>query len=303
MPMTEQWVFRAGEASRDGWNVVIDDSIAGWSHTGLRVGALTAGRSFRLPADNRERIVVPLAGSFTVEHGDARAVVELRGRESVFDGPTDVLFVGAGTHLAITGRGTVAVAEAVTTVARDSVHILRDGVPVEVRGAGQSSRQVHNFGIPGVLDADRIIACEVITPAGNWSSYPPHKHDQSIEGVESELEEIYYFESAVERGAPAHPAAMPFGLFATSSSVAGVIEINERVESGDVALVPYGYHGPAVAAPGYDLYYLNVMAGPGPVRAWEISDHPAHTWVRDTWPSHAVDSRLPFERHARGASQ
>jgi 5-deoxy-glucuronate isomerase len=68
------------------------------------------------------------------------------------------------------------------------------------------------------------------------------------------------------------------------------------VRTGDVALVPYGYHGPAAAAPGYDLYYLNVMAGPGAERAWRISDDPAHAWIRSTWDGQAPDPRLPYAR-------
>jgi 5-deoxy-glucuronate isomerase len=83
-------------------------------------------------------------------------------------------------------------------------------------------------------------------------------------------------------------------MFSTYSSPAGQIEIDSQVKTGDVALVPYGYHGPAVAAPGYDMYYLNVMAGPDPERTWLISDDPAHGWVRETWEGQQLDSRLPF---------
>jgi 5-deoxy-glucuronate isomerase len=162
-------------------------------------------------------------------------------------------------------------------------------VPVELRGAGSCSRQVNNFGVPGVLDAERIIACEVLTPAGNWSSYPPHKHDEQRPG-ESALEEIYYFE--VAGGGTAYhrvygTAERPFEELA-------------RVGTGDVVLVPYGWHGPSIAVPGHDLYYLNVMAGPGE-RAWLIRDDPAHAWIRETWPGQPVDPRLPFTRPATEA--
>ncbi len=91
----------------------------------------------------------------------------------------------------------------------------------------------------------------------------------------------------------------PFGMFSTYSSPAGAIDINAMVQSGDVALVPYGYHGPAVAAPGYDLYYLNVMAGPGVERAWLISDDPHHAWVRQAWTAEDIDPRLPYGVGAR----
>lgn len=113
-------------------------------------------------------------------------------------------------------------------------------MPVELRGSGQASRQVHNFGVPGVLDAARLIVCEVITPGGNWSSYPPHKHDEHVDGMESELEEIYYFEAAAVRD-DVH--GDPFGLFSSYSSPAGEIDINAMVRTGDIALVPHGFHG------------------------------------------------------------
>jgi 5-deoxy-glucuronate isomerase len=171
--------------------------------------------------------------------------------------------------------------------------VLRaEAVPVELRGAGASSRQVHNFGVPGALEAERLIVCEVITPAGNWSSHPAHKHDEATP-TESRLEEIYYFEAAVVRGA-APASADPFGLFAAYSSPAGEIDLTAVVRTGDIALVPYGYHGPAAAPPGYDLYYLNVMAGPDPERAWRISDDPDQAWIRDTWAEQRPDPRLPY---------
>ena len=147
-------------------------------------------------------------------------------------------------------------------------------VPVELRGAGTASREVRNFGVPGVLDADSIIACEVVTPAGNWSSYPPHKHDEERPGVESELEEIYYFEvesterseldsTLVKQRAEGGPG---MGFVRVYGSSDRPIDVLAEVHSGDVVLVPHGWHGPAMAVPGYDLYYLNVMAGPGPER-------------------------------------
>ena len=126
----------------------------------------------------------------------------------------------------------------------------------------------------------------MITPAGNWSSYPAHKHDEASE-TESELEEIYYFEIA------AGPDSQPgFGFMRTSSSPGRDIEVLEEVHDRDIVLVPYGWHGPCVAAPGFDMYYLNVMAGPSAERAWKITDHPDQAWVRGTWETQDVDPRL-----------
>ena len=283
------WLHPRGGLAGDGWESVVDASIPGWAHTGLRVTALD-GDTRELPSGSVERMVVPLSGSFTVSTRSQH--YELLGRSSVFDGPTDVLYLAAGSAAQLTGTGRVAVAEAPASDTPPDTYLPVSDVPVEIRGAGRSTRQVHNFGTPGALPAAKLIVCEVITPAENWSSYPAHKHDEAT-ATESELEEIYYFETAVTRGASA-PVTDPFGSFFTYSSTAGQIDTAALVRTGDIALVPYGYHGPAVAAPGYDLYYLNVMAGPGRERAWRISDDPAHAWVRDTWADQAADPRLPY---------
>jgi 5-deoxy-glucuronate isomerase len=293
-----RWIFPRGQLAREGWETVVDGSITGWEHTGLRVAAIEPGQSFALDGTGVERIVVPLSGSFTVraDENGATTTTQLAGRSSVFDGPTDVLYLSSAATAVVTGSGRFAVAESPTEVELPTRHLAAESVPVELRGAGASSREVRNFGTPGVLDAARLIVCEVVTPAGNWSSYPPHKHDQHVPGVETRLEEIYLFETSSTDGAHDDGA---FGLFSAYSSPAGEIEIDAQVRPGDVALIPFGYHGPAVAAPGYDLYYLNVMAGPDPEREWLISDDPAHAWVRDGWQHQRVDSRLPFSERGQ----
>ncbi|MHC2999750.1 5-deoxy-glucuronate isomerase [Microbacterium sp. HJ5] len=296
-----RWFHRRGDLARDGWESVVDESTAGWAHTGIRIAELAAGESLTLAPTGVERIVVPLSGSFAVAHfeGPETTTIVLKGRASVFDGPTDVLYLSSASTALINGVGRVAIATSPTDVVKPSVYIPAADTPVELRGAGRSSRQVHNFGTPQALDAARLIVCEVITPAENWSSYPPHKHDEHVPGHESRLEEIYYFETAPVAGSDA-AAEASFGMFSTYSSPAGEIDINAMVRTGDIALVPYGYHGPAVAAPGYNLYYLNVMAGPDPEREWLISDDPAHAWVRDTWNGQDVDDRLPFADEKEG---
>ena len=135
-----------------------------------------------------------------------------------------------------------------------------------------------------------LITCEVLTPAGNWSSYPPHKHDEhrGEPQPEAELEEIYYFEVA---DGPTGPGVAYQRVYGTAKRP---VDVLAEVHSGDVVLIPHGWHGPSMAAPGYDLYYLNVMAGPGDERAWLICDDPAHAWVRSTWEDQPVDPRLPF---------
>ena len=295
-PKSQRWIHTRGDLAADGWESVIDERTPGWAHTGIRVAQLMTGQSLALETVGVERIVVPLTGSFSVTHsdGDTAATTELSGRQSPFDGPTDVLYLSAASTASLSGTGRVAVASSPTTDIYPTRYIAAAQIPIELRGAGASSRQVHNFGTPSTLDAARLIVCEVITPAGNWSSYPPHKHDQAVPGYETRLEEIYYFETASERGEPGDERADPFGMFSAYSSPAGEIDINAMVRSGDIALVPHGYHGPAVAPPGYDLYYLNVMAGPGPERDWLISDDPCHAWIRRTWTGQDVDPRLPY---------
>jgi 5-deoxy-glucuronate isomerase len=297
------WVYPLGSAAEGSWDVSLGTSdsalkVNGWAHTGLKVATLAAGDAVELPAAGEERIVVPLSGSFTaaVDGQD----FELAGRASVFNGPSDVLYTGTEQALTISSAdgGRVAIATAPAKTSYPTRLVSAAETPVELRGAGNCSRQVHNFGTPAALEADRFIVCEVITPAGNWSSYPPHKHDEEKDG-ETSLEEIYYFETRVAPGAPAALSGDgtqrdAIGYQRVYASDERPIDVSAEVRTGDVVLVPYGWHGPAMAAPGYDLYYLNVMAGPGPVRDWLISDDPHHGWIRQTWEGQDVDPRLPF---------
>jgi 5-deoxy-glucuronate isomerase len=236
-----------------------------------------------------ERVVVPLSGTFEVLP-DGHGGIGLQGRESVWAGPTDVAYVGPNRGLTLKGNGRVAVCEAAATEDREPAYLPVQAVPVELRGAGSCSREVRNFATPGVLDAESMIACEVLTPAGNWSSYPPHKHDEELAGVETALEEIYYFElRSVIPG-----QGTPMGYQRVSASPGREIDVLAEVHDQDAVLVPFGWHGPSMAAPGYDMYYLNVMAGPGRERAWRITDHPDQAWVRRMWAGQEPDPRLPF---------
>jgi 5-deoxy-glucuronate isomerase len=292
------WVFPLGSARDRHWDISLgtaDSSITvdGWAHTGLKVATLAPGATVTLAAAAEERIVVPLNGAFTVTiDGTDYSLV---GRPSVFAGPTDVVYSGINKTVTIASDdgGRVAIATAPARNGYPTRHIMAAEIPVELRGAGNCSRQVHNFGTPAALEADRFIVCEVLTPAGNWSSYPPHKHDEEKDG-ETALEEIYYFETQVAAGSPAPADSDAIGYQRVYASDDRPIDVNAEVRTGDTVLVPYGWHGPAMAAPGYDLYYLNVMAGPGPMREWLISDDPHHGWIRQTWNPADIDRRLPF---------
>jgi 5-deoxy-glucuronate isomerase len=305
-----EWVLPLGAAAREGFDVAVDDTVEGWAHTGLRVATLAADESCEVPAGEWEYVVLPLSGSVRVAarlRDDTTRTVELAGRPSVFAGPTDVAYAPAGSALMVTATGSssrVAICAAHVAGGGSSEwrHVEAADIPVEIRGAGIASREVRNFATPGVLDADAMIACEVITPAGNWSSYPPHKHDEEREGVETELEEIYYFETQVEgaaRGSAGPEGADPVGYQRVYGTTERPIDVFAEVRTGDVVLVPHGWHGPAMAAPGYDLYYLNVMAGPGPTRAWLICDDPRHAWVRETWADQEIDPRLRAREEVR----
>jgi 5-deoxy-glucuronate isomerase len=116
-----------------------------------------------------------------------------------------------------------------------------------------------------------------------------------VPGKESNLEEIYYFESAVSRGLETPVSSNPFGIFRGISADNRPYDVNEEIHSGDVVLVPYGWHGPAAAGPGYDLYFFNVMAGPDPDREWNLTDHPDQAWIRKSWETQKTDSRLPYK--------
>ena len=253
---------------------------AGWGYSGLRIVRLAAGGEYRGDTGPDELVVLPLAGSCTVEAGSEGAA--LAGRDDVFEAVSDLAYVPRSTRLTITSEagGRFALATARARRALPFRYIAAKDVPIELRGAGNCSRQVINFATPDVLDADRLIACEVITPSGNWSSYPPHKHDEDRPGVETPLEEIYYFEVAG-------------GGMAYQRVYGPDIDVLAEVRSGDAVLIPHGWHGPSMATPGYDLYYLNVMAGPAE-RTWLICDDPAHAWVRDTWVNQVADPRLPM---------
>lgn len=270
----------AGSLADGSHPLVVTPATAGWTYAGLRVVRLLPGESIEMVMSGVESAVVPLEGGCTVKANGAD--FDLAGRNSVFDGVPDVAYAPLDSELSISSEtgGRFAVATSVAEEHRDSFRLEAASISVDVRGAGQATRV-----ITGLLSADvdgpqRLIVVEVITPAGNWSSYPPHKHDEWSES-EVPIEEIYYFEIAGEEG---------FGFHRTYTTD-GEIDETVTVRDGDVFLIPRGYHGPCVAAPGYDMYYLNVMAGPDPERRWMICNDPAHEWVIDEWTGMKPDPR------------
>ncbi|MFI8289829.1 5-deoxy-glucuronate isomerase [Streptomyces sp. ms191] len=256
----------AGTASRGPYALHVDPERAGWGYSALRVLELAPGGTHLLEAGESEWIVLPLTGGCTVQIDEE--ILELLGRESVFDGASDFAYVprDARAQIASGAGGRFALAGAKCERRLPARYGPAPEVPVEVRGSGSQARRVRNFAAADAFDCDRLIAVEVITPGGNWSSYPPHKHDEHRPGRESELEEIYYYE--IRRSGVGYQRISP--------SRPGGADLLAEVGSGDAVLVPDGWHGPSIAQPGHDMYYLNVMAGPGPEREWKICFHPDH---------------------------
>jgi 5-deoxy-glucuronate isomerase len=275
-----------GSLARGPYALALTPEEAGWAYSGLRVLELEAGQARDLGTGGDELLVLPLAGACVVECDGER--FELAGRPDVFSAVTDFAYLprDAAARISSEAGGRFALPAARADRRLAARYVPAAEVPVELRGAGSCSRQVNNFCTPEAFEADRLIACEVLTPGGNWSSYPPHKHDEQRPG-ESVLEEIYYFEL---RGGPAGAGVGYHRVYGTATRP---IDLLAEVRSGDVVLVPHGWHGPSMAAPGYDMYYLNVMAGPAQ-RAWLISDDPAHAWVRGSWAGQRPDARLPM---------
>jgi 5-deoxy-glucuronate isomerase len=294
--MHSKYYIPAGGASAP-YTVDVTPESAGWTESSLQVVELPTVVEITLCTGEAEVMILPLAGAGVVDCDNE--AFELSRRASVFDGPADMVYLGTDNTYTLCGEGRFAICGARASRQLPNRRVAAADVPVELRGAGNCSRQVHNFGTAGVFEADSLIACEVITLGGNWSSYPAHKHDENSP-VESQLEEIYYFEIASGPSQSGRPSA-GCGYHRVYGTPDRPIEVLEEVRSGDVVLVPHGYHGPSVAAPGYHMYYLNVMAGPSAERAWKIVDDPEHAWLRGTWDDQDVDPRLPL--HSSSAAQ
>jgi 5-deoxy-glucuronate isomerase len=247
---------------------------AGWRYLffGVRRG------SFEAATGDGEIALVPLSGGARVQ-ADGRTW-ELGGRANVFAGMPWALYLPRDTDYRVEAEGEVAICGARCERRREPVLVRPEDVEIEVRGAGNATRQINHIVKPE-FPAERLLVVEVFTPAGNWSSYPPHKHDEDRPPGEVVLEETYYFRTrapdafAVQRlYSPRH-----------------ALDLTETVHDGDLLLVPHGYHTTA-AAHGYDLYYLNALAGDR--RSMAAADDPAYAWIRDSWAELDPDPRVPL---------
>jgi len=272
--------------------VSITPERAGWEYISFQARKLARGQSWSFNTGESELAIVNLSGAYAVRSNRGQWT-GLGGRENVFTGAGHVLYLPRGTELIVTAEhaGEFAVAWAPTDEDHEPLLIRPEEVPVSVRGGDHVTRQINDLLPPG-SPVHRLVLVEVYTPSGNWSSYPPHKHDMHIEDangtlVEADLEEVYFYKFDrpegyafqrvyTEERSPMHLAGNPIDAVCVPENNCAVI-------------VPEGHH-PVASPPGYTTYYLNVLAGSA--QSLANQDDPRHTWVKETYST--VDPRLPL---------
>lgn len=254
-------------AAADGVVHCITPESAGWTHVGFELLELRPGQSVSRATETREVCLVTVLGTADVTAG-GQDFEQVGGRRSLFDGAAPhAVYIPNGSDFQVTATSdlTLAICSAPGKGGHGVRLITPDDMSRETRGVGTNVRHVCNI-LPDDQPADSLLVVEVITPGGNWSSYPPHKHDSDNHPVETSLEETYY-----HRLNPAQGFAFQ-RVYTDDRS----LDETMAVEDGDVVMVPRGYH-PVGAPHGYDLYYLNVMAGP--LREWHFQNDPDHDWI------------------------
>jgi 5-deoxy-glucuronate isomerase len=253
------------EPDANGSVVKVTPESAGWEYVGFEVLRLAAGETVKRSTDGEEVCLVPISGRCSVS--SASEEWEIGGRKQPFDGPPHALYLPPGTDYQVKAAGELelAVCSAPAEGGVDPFEVGPEEIEVERRGSGNMEREVRPI-LMSEGQAERLLIVEVLTPNGHWSSYPPHKHDRDAPPEETYLEETYYHRVKPEKG------------FAVQRIYTDDRSLDETlsVSDGDVVLVPKGYH-PVSAPPGYDLYYLNVMAGP--IREWKFKNDPDHEWL------------------------
>jgi len=257
-------LVRPHAPAADGTVLEVTPESAGWRYVGFRVVRLGMGETYSHTEVGREACLVVLTGTVTIAAGSERWA-GLGGRSTVFDGAATSVYVPAGTAYSVAAASDAEVAICTAPGSGEGKVRLIHSEQVEIRGKGTNTRHVRNI-LADTDEAESLLVVEVITPGGHWSSYPPHKHDRDAYPEETFLEETYY-----------HRLSPPQG-FAFQRVYTDDRDIDETmaVENGDCVMVPRGYH-PVGAPHGYDLYYLNVMAGPR--RNWVFRNDPAHDWI------------------------
>jgi 5-deoxy-glucuronate isomerase len=263
------------------WDAV-EPASASLRYLSFRVERLRDREQVSRQTGDEEIALVSLGGQCAIESGAERW--ELGGRASVFDGMPSALYLPRDTEYTVSALGDVelAVSGALADRRLEPRLVTPNDVEIEVRGSGNATRQINHI-IKPEFPAQRLLVVEVFTPAGNWSSYPPHKHDEDHPPGEVVLEEVYYYRTQSE----------PPGAFAVQRlySPQHGTDLTETVRDGDIMLVPHGYHTTA-AAHGYDLYYLNGLAGDR--RSMAAADDPSLAWIRPAWEKLEPDPRVPL---------
>jgi len=251
---------------------------AGWEWMSFFVHRLQPGEVLRTRTDGEEAAFVLLGGTCQADWGGGAK--KIGKRKNVFDGFPYALYLPSGHEVTFTAESVCEIAECRSpSEARLEPKLITPGnVASNLRGGGNASRQIVDVITPA-FPADKLMVIEVYTPGGNWSSYPPHKHDVHNPPGEVDLDEIYYYRIRQPEG---------FALQQLYSGKHGADQIL-KPRDGDCVLVHSGYH-PVVAGPGYDVYYLNFLAGSA--RALAITEDRQHVWIRSTWKE--TDPRLPL---------
>jgi 5-deoxy-glucuronate isomerase len=258
----------------------------------MEVRRLDDGGTWAQRTGEFEAALVVLGGRCAVT-SDKGEWASIGRRPHVFDGMPYALYLPRRTEFAVTAL-TERLEVAYCWVATDEAHPARLVTPedcaIEIRGGHNATRQINSI-IPPGFDCHRIVCVEVFTPGGNWSSYPPHKHDTHREDesgtlLEADLEEIYYYKIAKPQGFAIQR------VYTASRSVDAVVVCRDN----DIVLVREGYH-PVAAAYGYDCYYLNFLAGSAQSLAY--ADDPDHAWTKETWT--APGPGLPIVHHGMEA--
>ena len=277
------------EGARSGRLVEITAARAGWQRVGFAVQQVRAGGRWRVASPDQETCLVLLSGHCRVRWTGESRWHELGPRANVFASYPHAVYAPPGVALEVhaIARSEIADCRAASQATGFAARIVEPSdCGFEIRGGGNATRQIVDI-LPPSFPADRLLICEVYTPSGNWSSYPPHKHDVDRPPVEAALEETYYFRLK-------DPAGYAFQRLYTGD---GRIDETYKVEDGDLLLIHEGYH-PCVTAFGYDAYYLNVLAGSR--RSMAASDDPRYADIRQAWPP--ADPRVPVvPRPAVGA--
>jgi 5-deoxy-glucuronate isomerase len=253
-------------------------SEAKWEWMSFFVRRLQPGDVHRSRTEHEEAAFVVLGGVCRADWGKGEQTIGKR--KDVFDGLPFTVYLPAGYEVTFTAETVCEIAECrVPSEAKLEPALVTPAlVSSGLRGGGNASRQIVDIITPA-FPADKLMVIEVYTPGGNWSSYPPHKHDVHNPPSEVDLDEIYYYRIRQREGfALQH-------LYSYDDAGARTV----RAADGDAVLVRSGFH-PVVAGPGYDVYYLNFLAGSA--RALAVTEDSNHVWIRSTWKE--MDPRLPL---------